>query len=98
MLLGLYEDGFPLYNIFNTLFQNVLKRANESLYTHMFVELGVDPSMWICKWFMTFYIYSFPRELIKYIWDLVIGVGNLGVIMVAVSLIQQLEPIILEIG
>jgi hypothetical protein len=63
----------------------------------MFLLLGVDPSMWICKWFMTFFIYSFPKELIKYVLDLVIGVGNLGVIMIAVSLIQQLEPVILDI-
>lgn len=56
----------------------------------MFVELGVDPSMWICKWFMTFYVYSFPREMVKYVLDLVIAVGTLGIIMFAVSLIDQL--------
>lgn len=33
----------------------------------------------------------------KYVWDLVIGVGNLGMIMFAVSLIQQLQPIIFQI-
>ncbi len=63
----------------------------------MFIELGVDPSMWICKWFMTFYVYSFPREMVKYVLDLVIAVGTLGIIMFAVSLIDQLEPILLEI-
>jgi hypothetical protein len=63
----------------------------------VFIELGVDPSMWICKWFMTFYVYSFPREMVKYVLDLVIAVGTLGIIMFAVSLIDQLEPILLEI-
>jgi hypothetical protein len=29
MLLGLYEDGFPLYNILTTLLQNVLQRSNK---------------------------------------------------------------------
>lgn len=28
MLLGLYEDGFPLYTILTKLLQNVLQRAN----------------------------------------------------------------------
>ena len=74
-------------NILNILLQNILQRANKELYTHMFVLLGVDPSMWICKWFMNFYIYSFPRELVKYVFDLVVAVGNLGMIKFAVSLI-----------
>jgi hypothetical protein len=64
----------------------------------MFLLLGVDPSMWICKWFMTFYIYSFPKELIKYVFDLVVAVGNLGMITFAVSLIEQLEDAILDIS
>jgi len=46
---------------------------------------------------MTFYVYSFPREMVKYVLDLVIAVGTLGIIMFAVSLIDQLEPILLEI-
>jgi hypothetical protein len=90
LFLGLYEDSFPLYLIFSLLFENVLKRTNNILSAHIFESLGIDASMWICKWFMTFYVYSFPKELIKYIWDLVIVVGNLGVVMVAVSLMQQL--------
>lgn len=90
LLLGLYEDGFPLYTAFTVLFENVLKRVNQVLYEHMFEVLGIDPSMWICKWFMTFYVYSFPKEFIKYIWDLVIVNGNLGIITIAVGLLEQL--------
>lgn len=90
LLLGLYEDGFPLYTAFTVLFENVLKRVNQVLYEHMFEVLGIDPSMWICKWFMTFYVYSFPKEFIKYVWDLVIVNGNLGIITIALALLEQL--------
>lgn len=53
--------------------------------------------MWICKWFMTFYVYSFPKELIKYVWDLVIVSGNLGIITIAIGLLEQLTEVIMNI-
>jgi hypothetical protein len=98
MLLGLYEDGFPLYNLLTLLLQNALRRASHHLYLHMFVQLGVDASMWICKWFMTLYTYSFPPELVKYVLDLLIAVGTLGIVTFALALIDQLEPAILQIS
>lgn len=72
LLLGLYEDGFPLAGIFTLLFKNILKRIDEQLFNHIYCSLLLDDSVWIFKWFITLFIYSFPLEIIKYVWDCLI--------------------------
>jgi len=51
--------------------------------------------MWVFKWFMTYYLYSFPLELCKYVWDFVIEVGGIGLVSFAVGLTIELAPLLL---
>lgn len=60
MLLGLFEDGFPLSSVYIILFRNMLKRFNRKLYNHLYETVVVDESIWVFKWFITYYLYSFP--------------------------------------
>ena len=91
LLLGLYEDGFPLANIFTLIFKNMLKRFDERLYHHIYTDLMLDDSVWTFKWFITCYIYSFPIQAIKYVWDVLIELGGLGLVFFAVSLVRHLK-------
>ena len=86
MLLGLYEDGFPLNNVFCSAFKSMVKRVKPLLFEHLFEVLMVDISMWVFKWFMTCFIYSFPLEMVKYVWEVMITCGSLGVVSIAASL------------
>ena len=36
LLLGLFEDGFPLSSVYVTIFKNILKRAKPNLYSHLY--------------------------------------------------------------
>lgn len=42
--------------------------------------------MWVFKWFITCYLYSFPIEMIMYTWDFLIEVGCMGIVSFAVAL------------
>lgn len=86
LLLGLYEDDFPLSNAFIYIFKNVLRRTDEALYVHLFDVLCVDTSIWIFKWFTTCFIYTFPFELIKYAWEIIIQLGSIGIVTFAIGL------------
>jgi hypothetical protein len=86
LLLGLYEDGFPLNNVLCIVFKNMLKRKDEDLYLHLFEVLMIDISMWVFKWFMTCFVYSFPFDMGKYAWDLMVQLGALGMVALAFSL------------
>lgn len=47
----------------------------------------IDDSMWLLKWFMSFYLSSFPIEACQYVWDLVLTIGIFGLVYFAISLI-----------
>lgn len=42
LLLGLYEDGFPLANIYTNIFKNMLKRLDGALHNHIYNNLMLD--------------------------------------------------------
>lgn len=52
--------------------------------------------MWIFKWFITCFIYSFPLEVVKYVWDVVVERGGLGLVYLAVSIVLELKDILLS--
>lgn len=61
LLLGLYEDGFPLINVYTCIFRNMLKRISLRLYTHLYENVVMfQESAWVFKWFMTCFLSSFP--------------------------------------
>ena len=60
LLLGMFEDKFPLSNVYTILFKNILKREHPQLFEHLYNKLCLDESIWVFKWFITFYSYSFP--------------------------------------
>jgi hypothetical protein len=91
LLLGLYEDGFPLAAVYTLLFKNLLKRYDYELYNHIYNVLVLDDSVWIFKWFITYFIYSFPLQTIKFVWDLVIEIGGVGLVYFALGLVMQLK-------
>lgn len=97
MLLGLYDDGFPLTNVFSTVFSNVLRRVDNELHKRIFETLNIDSSVWIFKWFITCYLYSFPVQFIKYVWDVFITVGAFGLVSFAVAVVLELKKHILSL-
>jgi hypothetical protein len=97
LILGLYEDGFPLAYIYTSIFKSMLKRLDVRLHDHLFIDLRLDESMWIFKWFITYYIYSFPFSTIKYIWNLVIELGGIALVYYALALVMHIRDKLLQI-
>lgn len=70
LLIGLYEDEFPLNRLYCALFWEVLDLNHKNLKAKLKSFQIVD-ELWIFQWFMTFFIYSFPLEIIPEIWTFV---------------------------
>ena len=47
--------------------------------------------MWVFKWFITCFIYSFPIEVVRYIWDIIIERGGIGLVYVSVAVVLLLS-------
>ena len=45
LVLGLFEDGFPLSTIFVGIFKNLLKRKSPQLYTHLYDTLQMGSTI-----------------------------------------------------
>lgn len=70
----------------------MLKRLNFKLYIHLYEDVVMfDESAWVFKWFMTYYLSSFPIEMCQYVWDLVLCIGGFGLVSFAVALVLKLE-------
>ena len=58
----------------------------------------VDPSMWVFKWFITCFLYSFPVEMVHHLWDAFLQLGTRGLVSFALALTIELAPALLELN
>lgn len=72
MAIGMYEDGFPLNRFYCELFWVLLMRKMPRLYEKL-REAGIPDEIWIFQWFMTFFLYNFPREYAGAFWEFIIS-------------------------
>lgn len=61
-LEGFYSDAFPLYHQFVYQFDQLFEKKLPVLKTH-FDNIGYPAPVWLQKWFMTLFLYSFPLKL-----------------------------------
>ena len=73
-LQGFYQDSFPLYHQFVYQFTKLFEEKHPELKEHL-DEVGMMPAVWLQKWFMTLFLYSFPMKLCIRIWDLILVEG-----------------------
>lgn len=91
LVLGLYEDGFPLARVLAAIFSGMLKRLDPALHNHLYSELALDDSSWVFKWFITFFVYSFPLPIVRLVWNTVTELGAIGLVYFALALVLQLR-------
>lgn len=54
-----YSEGFPLYYQFAEIFEGMFETELPDLKSH-FDELDFIGPVWLQKWFITLFLYSFP--------------------------------------
>lgn len=54
-----YTEGFPLYYQFVEHFENIFENQLPEVKAH-FDELDFSGPVWLQKWFITLFLYSFP--------------------------------------
>ncbi len=64
MLLGLFEDDFPLCRLYCELFWEVLRLTNPDAYK-ILKDSTLPDEMWIFQWFITLFTYSLPHAYLK---------------------------------
>ena len=95
LLLGFFEDGFPMSYLYCNLLNYVFRENMPELHGH-FERLGVAGEAWMFKWFMTYYLYSFPLEIAKEVWTLIMLKGGVGMVYFGFAVLKELEKDLLQ--
>ena len=65
---GLFYEEFPLLNLLNYIFENLLEKNCPNLKEHLEM-LGITIDLWIGRWFHTLFTLVLPINWCKRVWD-----------------------------
>ena len=87
---------FPLLIQYLKVFQELFKEWIPDLWDHFEME-GLPDQMWIHKWFMTCFLYSFPLGLCIRIWDNILAFGTRFMFNISLAILNLLKDQLLEL-
>ena len=65
---GLFYDEFPLLNLLNYIFDNLLEHNCSEMKEHL-ETLGITTDLWMGRWFHTIFTLVLPINWCKRVWD-----------------------------
>ncbi|KAI5960048.1 GYP5 [Candida pseudojiufengensis] len=78
-------------------FDCLLANYSPILYNHL-TKSGIKSSMYASQWFLTFFAYKFPLNMVLRIYDIIITQGMESILKFAVNLMIQNENILLNLN
>ncbi|KAL6449829.1 GYP5 GTPase-activating protein GYP5 [Candida maltosa Xu316] len=78
-------------------FDRVLESYSPVLYNHL-VKQGIKSSMYASQWFLTFFAYKFPLDIVLRIYDIIVTQGMESILKFAVNLMIQNESNLLALS
>lgn len=94
MVLGLYEDEFPLNRFYCELVWKIVHKKNPRICSKV-KSLGIIDELWVFQWFMAFFIISFPLEVVTEFLTYIFSHKKLSLPKLAAAIILALGPRIL---
>ncbi|KAF6064006.1 Rab-GTPase-TBC domain family protein [Candida albicans] len=78
-------------------FDRLLESYSPVLYNHL-VKQGIKSSMYASQWFLTFFAYKFPLDIVLRIYDIIVTQGMESILKFAVNLMIQNESNLLALS
>lgn len=60
-------------------------------------KIGVPDEIWIFQWFISMFLYNFPLEVVKHLWDFILSKKDFAPVLVALGIIKVLRKAILTL-
>jgi len=95
-LSGFYAHGFPLLMQYLNVFGDLFGEHLPDLRAHLEAE-GFPDQLWIYKWFMSSFLYSFPLGLCIRIWDNIFARGPRFMFNISLSILNLVQEELLEL-
>lgn len=90
LAIGLYEDNFPLVGLYCEVFWQLLKKKMPRVYK-LLKKSYITDDLWLFRWFLTLFLYSFPVEFAKQLWDFIVWKKEMAMVLVALGIIKCLK-------
>lgn len=87
MLLGLFEDQFPLVGLYCRLFWKTLEAMAPQINSRLRM-LAVPPEMWLFQWFICLFLYNLPLAYAPSIISFVIVEKGFALVRIALATIM----------
>lgn len=96
LAIGLYEDNFPLVQLYCEVFWVLLEKKMPKVYAILRKNYITD-DLWLFQWFISLFLYNFPLEFVKKVWDFIVCKKEMGVVLIALGIIKSLKKELVEI-
>ena len=96
LLLGVYEDEFPLCKLYCEVFWKVLAVVAPKASLRL-ESAGLPDEVWIFQWFISLFVYCFPLSYLMEMINFMIVKRFLAPVRLAVGIVQCLEPYLLQL-
>lgn len=87
LLVGLYENGFPLLRLLELIFDEIFREHLPNLFKYFKAQEVINQT-WLTKWLMTLYLYSFPLPSCVRIVDYMISSNVFSLVKIAVCILK----------
>lgn len=95
-LRDLFSPEMKGLHLFLYEFDRLLENYSPILYNHL-VKQGIRSSMYASQWFLTFFAYKFPLDMVLRIFDIIITQGIESILKFAVNLMIKNESTLLSL-
>ena len=92
---GLFYEEFPLLNLLNYIFENLLEYNCPNLKRHL-EELGITIDLWMSRWFHTLFTILLPINWCKRIWDNIFAENIFFLVKFGICFTQIIQDDILK--
>ena len=92
---GLFYEEFPLLNLLNYIFENLLEHSCPNLKRHL-EELGITIDLWMSRWFHTLFTILLPINWCKRIWDNIFAENIFFLVKFGICFAQIIQDDILK--
>ena len=92
---GLFYEEFPLLNLLNYIFENLLEHNFSNLKRHL-DKLGITIDLWMSRWFHTLFTILLPINWCKRIWDNIFAENIFFLVKFGICFTQMIQDDILK--
>lgn len=92
---GLFYEEFPLLNLLNYIFENLLEHNFSNLKRHL-DKLGITIDLWMSRWFHTLFIIVLPINWCKRVWDNIFAENIFFLVKFGICFTQMIQDDILK--